>query len=325
MIELAKQIIDGKRLTKQDDITPFLEADLDKLCEGADLIRKELCGDKIDLCSIVNGRGGRCSEDCKFCAQSVYHHTDCDVFDFLPEKELVEGCRHAREQGVDRFSVVTAGRTMEGKDLELAIEAYKAMREQYPDMKLCASHGLMKFEDMKKMREIGVIMYHCNVETSRNYFPEICTTHTYEDKIEEIRRAKEAGLMVCCGGILGMGESWQDRFDMAAEIAELDITSIPLNFLIPIPGTPLENQKRLMPEEILRIVAVFRYYNPTAFLRIAAGRNYFDDGGAALFGAGANASITGDMLTTTGNNTKQDREMLTAMGFCLKPKPEKIK
>lgn len=318
MIELAKQIIKGRRLTKEDGSQQFLDAELSKLCEGADLIREKLCGNRVDLCSIINGRGGRCSEDCKFCAQSVYHHTNCEVYDFLDLPELMEGCTHAWKQGVDRYSVVTAGRTMDGNDLEHAIEAYEKMHEQYPDMKLCASHGLMKSEDIKKMREIGVTMYHCNIETSKNYFPEICTTHTYEDKIEEIHRAKEAGMVVCCGGILGMGESWQDRLDMAAEIAELNITSIPLNFLIPIPGTPLEGQKRLTPEEILRIVAIFRYYNPTAWIRIAAGRNYFNDGGASLFKSGANASITGDMLTTTGNNTAQDRKMLKDLGFQLK-------
>lgn len=318
MINLANEIIAGRRLTGEDDLSVFLTADLKELCEGANILRTALCGDKVDLCSIINGRGGHCSENCKFCAQSAHHHTGCDEHGFLSTQELVEGCKNSEEKGIDRYSIVTAGRTLEGTDLEKALIAYKEMHETYPEMKLCASHGLMKEEDIRKLYEAGVTMYHSNVETSERYFPEICTTHTYEDKKEEIRRAKAAGMTICSGGILGMGETWQDRLDMAVLLAEMEVESIPLNFLIPIPGTPLGDRKPLEQEEILRIVAIFRYLNPTAYIRIAAGRNYFKDGGKTLFQSGANATITGDMLTTTGQNTAQDREMLENLGFQLK-------
>lgn len=324
MIALADEIIAGRRLNKDDDLSILVTADLEELCQGADKIRKVLCGNKMDLCSIINGRGGRCSENCKFCAQSAHHHTNCDNYDFLNQDKLMEGCEHAYEQGVNRYSIVTAGRTMEGEDLEKAIAAYRAMHKAYPDMILCASHGLMKGEDLKRMHEAGVTMYHANVETSERFFPQICTTHTYEDKKKEIRLAKEAGLTICSGGILGMGETWQDRLDMALLLAELEVESIPLNFLIPIAGTPLENLEKLKTDEITRIVAIFRYINPTAYIRIAAGRSYFNDGGEILFRAGANATLTGDMLTTVGNNTTQDREMLSAMGFQLKAKPQEV-
>ena len=322
MITLADEIIAGRRLNKNDDLSLLVNADLEELCQGADKIRKELCGNKMDLCSIINGRGGRCSENCKFCAQSAHHHTNCDNYGFLDQEQLMEGCDHAYKQGINRYSIVTAGRTMEGADLEKAISAYQAMHEAYPDMILCASHGLMKGEDLKRLREAGVTMYHANVETSERFFPQICTTHTYEDKKTEIRLAKEAGLTICSGGILGMGETWEDRIDMALFLAELEVSSIPLNFLIPIPGTPLEHVEKLTPDEITRIVAILRYINPTAYIRLAAGRSYFEDGGERLFRAGANATLTGDMLTTVGNNTTQDREMLSAMGFQLKPKQE---
>lgn len=318
MKKLAEEIINGRRLTKEDDLSVLLNADLEELMEGANKIREALCGKKMDLCSIINGRSGRCSENCKFCAQSAHNHTNCEVYSFLEQDELMEGCAHAFHQGVNRYSIVTAGRTMEGEDLEKAIAAYQAMHEAYPDMILCASHGLLKENDLKRLHDAGVKMYHTNVETSARFFPEICTTHTYEDKLREMRLAVEAGLEVCSGGILGMGETWQDRLDMAALLAEYKVGSIPLNFLIPIPGTPLENNQRLSREEIIRIVAIFRYLNPTAFIRIAAGRNYFDDGGEILFRAGANATLTGDMLTTVGNNTAQDREMLQALGFEVK-------
>jgi biotin synthase len=318
MLALAKEIIDGRRLHKEDGVERFLEADLEQLCEGADLIRKELCGDRVDLCSIINGRAGRCSEDCKFCAQSAHHSTNCDEYGFLPKERFVEDCGHAYENGVDRYSIVTAGRTMDGADFEQAQAAYAAMHEAYPSMHLCASHGLLTDENLMRLKEAGVSMYHTNVETSEAFFPQICTTHTYEDKKEEIARAKKAGLAVCSGGILGMGETWQDRYEMACEIAAFEVDSIPLNFLIPIPGTPLENNPRMTPDEITRCVAMFRYVNPTADIRMAAGRNYFEDGGRVLFASGANATLTGDMLTTVGNNTAQDRQMLHEMGFILK-------
>lgn len=318
MIALADEIIGGRRLKREDDLSVLLAADLKELCEGANKIREALCGDKADLCSIINGRSGRCSENCRFCAQSAHYHTNCEEYGFLDQAVIMEDCAHVSGQGVDRYSIVTAGRTMEGEDLEKAINAYQAMHETYPDLILCASHGLMKKHDLERICEAGVKIYHANLETSERFFPEICTTHTYADKLKEIDLAKEAGLEVCSGGILGMGETWQDRLDMAALLSELDVSSIPLNFLIPIPGTPLENNQCLTREEILRIVAVFRYLNPTAFIRIAAGRNYFEDGGESLFRAGANATITGDMLTTVGNTTAQDREMLANLGFALK-------
>jgi len=158
-------------------------------------------------------------------------------------------------------------------------------------------------------------MYHSNIETSKRYFPKICTTHTWEDKLEEIRLAKEAGLTVCSGGIIGMGETFADRVDMALSLAKLEITSIPINALMPVAGTPLEDLPHLTEDEILRTIAMFRYINPTAYIRMAAGRGYFPDGGKKIFQSGANATITGDMLTTVGNNTAQDKEMLTSMGF----------
>ncbi len=322
MLKLAEEIIQGRRLRSGEDLTFFITADLNQLCSGADRIRRKLCGDRIDLCSIINGRGGKCSENCKFCAQSARSRTGCDVYGFLPQEEFVEDCCRIRNKGVDRYSIVTAGRTLAGDDLEKAVDTYRAMHNACPDMVLCASHGLMEEKDLARLKEAGVTMYHTNVETSERFFPEICTTHSYADKKEQIRRARAAGLTVCSGGILGMGETWQDRLDMALLLSEMNITSIPLNFLIPVKGTPLGQRPRLSPDEITRIVAVFRYINPTAFIRIAAGRSYFNDGGAVLFRSGANATLTGDMLTTVGNNTSQDREMLLSMGFQLKSLPE---
>ena len=317
MIALAEEIINGRRLKKTDELSVLVTAELKQLCEGADKIRKALCGNRADLCSIINGRGGKCSENCKFCAQSAHYRTECEEYGFLNVNTFLAGAKTAVGQGIRRYSIVTAGRTLEGEDLEQAIAAYRAMHKAYPNLILCASHGLMKEEDLRRIHNAGVTMYHTNIETSEEYFSKICTTHTFQDKLTEIKRARSAGLIVCSGGIFGMGETWEDRLLMAALLAELEVESIPLNFLLPIPGTPLEHTIPLSLEEMIRITAVFRYLNPTAYLRIAAGRGRFLNGGEELFRAGANAVLTGDMLTTVGNKTAQDREMLLRMGFEL--------
>lgn len=322
-MQIAEEIIAGRRLTIEDDLEFLKSGDLQELTEAADHIREALCGNYVDLCTIINGRGGRCSENCKFCAQSAHYHTGCKEYPYLDTETILEDCAKVHAHGVDRYSIVTAGRTVAGEDLRKTIQAYKALHEAFPEMILCASHGLMEEADLEELVKVGVTVYHANVETASTYFPEICTTHTYADKLEEIRRAKAAGLSICCGGILGMGETIEDRIRMAAEIAEIGVDSIPLNFLVPMKGTPLEHVERLREEEIMRSVAIFRFLNPVSAVRLAAGRNYLADDGKCLLRGGANATITGDMLTTVGNNTEEDRKMLTEMGFAIHAKPEK--
>ena len=314
MESLAKEIIAGRRLSRADDLSIFISAPLDMLCAGANAIREALCPKKVDLCTIINGRAGRCPENCKFCAQSAHHGTSCEEYPLLDAETVLADCKKRDAAGVHAYSIVTAGRSVEGEEFDRLVEIYQTLHE-HTSMRLCASHGLLKAEDFKRLKAAGVTMYHCNIETSRRYFPEICTTHTYEDKLKEIRLAKEAGLTVCSGGIIGMGETIWDRIDMAVSLSELSIQSIPINALMPIKGTPLEDLPRLTEEEILRCIALFRYLNPTAYIRMAAGRNHFADGGKQIFLSGANATITGDMLTTVGNSTAQDKEMLTALGF----------
>ena len=316
ILTLAQEIIDGRRLTREDDLSFFLTCDLDDLCKGADQIREARIGDKVDLCSIINGRSGRCPEDCKYCAQSAHHHTNCEVYDFLPEEKIVELCKLNESEGVDRFSIVTAGKALTGKEFDKAIHAYETMKKECK-IDLCASMGFLSADQLHRLHEAGVTSYHHNIETSRRNFPNICTTHTFEDKLEVIRRAQAAGLSVCSGGIIGMGETWEDRIDMAITLSELGIKSIPINILRPIPGTPLEHQAALSEDEILRTIAIFRYINPTAMVRLAAGRNSMEHSGEQAFRSGANAAITGDMLTTSGNRISEDQEMLASMGFTL--------
>ena len=314
MEALAERIIRGERLDRRDDLSMLVELNLETLCRAADQVRRVLCGDRGELCTIVNGRSGRCSEDCRFCAQSCHYHTQAEEYPFLPVQEIVEEGKRNEAAGVHRYSIVTAGRGIHGRELDHALEAYRRLREE-TGLGLCASHGLQTREEFQAMKEAGVTRYHANLETSRRNFPNICTTHTYEDKLENLRRAKEAGLEVCSGGILGMGETWEDRIDMALDLWELGVVSIPLNLLTPIPGTPLAQQPLLEDDEVCRSVAIFRLLNPTAWIRMAAGRRRFADGGKLLFRCGANAAITGDMLTTTGTGIAEDRTMFAQLGY----------
>ena len=309
-LELAQEIIDGRRITRADNLSFFLTCDLSELCEGADRIRAYFVGDKVDLCSIINGRSGRCPEDCKYCAQSAHNHTDCEVYDFLPEEKILEACRMNESEGVDRFSIVTSGRALTGEEFEKAIHAYETMHRECK-IDLCASMGFLNEEQLHRLHEAGVSSYHHNIETSRRNFPNICTTHTYDQKIETLKKVKAEGMCACSGGIIGMGETWEDRLDMAISLAELGIDSIPINALMPIKGTPLEDLPQLTEEDILRTIAFFRYINPDANIRLAAGRALLTNDGEIAFQSGASATITGNMLTTVACATiRSDKHML---------------
>ncbi len=317
--KLSEEIISGRRLKRGEDLTFFFDCDLDALCKGADKIRASLCGNKVDLCTIINGRSGRCGENCKFCAQSAAHCTGIKEYGFLDEDTIVADCKKNASQGVHRYSIVTAGRALAGKDFEKAISTYRRMNNEC-DIELCASHGLLTEEQFKELWDSGVRMYHENIETSKRNFPNICTTHTYDDKIRTIKIAQKIGFKVCSGGIIGMGETWEDRLDMAVSLSELNIDSIPINALMPIKGTPFESLERISEDDILRTIAMFRYINPTADVRLAAGRNIMTDTGRDAFLSGANATITGDMLTTSGSSICGDMKMLSDMGFDISRK-----
>ena len=318
-LTLAQEIIDGRRITREDDLNFFLTCDLKELCEGADRIRKACVGDKVDLCSIINGRSGRCPEDCKYCAQSAHHHTNCEVYDFLPEEEIVKMCRVNEAEGVDRFSIVTSGKALTGEEFEKAIHAYETMKKECK-IGLCASMGFVSAEQLHRLHEAGVTSYHHNIETSRRNFPNICTTHTYDMKINTLKMIKAEGMCACSGGIIGMGETWEDRLDMAVSLAELGIDSIPLTALMPISGTPLEHLERISEDDILRTVAFFRYINPEANIRLGAGRALLTNDGETAFKSGASATITGNMLTTVACATiRSDKKMLEDLGRNVTP------
>ncbi|MBR6342312.1 MAG: biotin synthase BioB [Selenomonadaceae bacterium] len=320
---LTKEIIAGARLKPEDDVSLLLEAPLEELQAAAGEVQRVFCGTHVDLCTILNGRSGRCSEDCKYCAQAACHPTGIEEYPFLAAEKIIENAKANQRAGVNRFAIVTSGRALQGREFDLAIAAYEKMRSILT-IDLCASHGILSREQFHRLREAGVTSYHHNIETSRRFFPHICTTHTYEDRIRTIKIAQEEGLQVCSGGIIGMGETWQDRLDMAFELQGLGIGSIPINTLMPIPGTPLAKQAPLAGEEILRTIAIFRLINPRANIRLAAGRKLLPENGATAFLHGASASITGNMLTTSGTTIKEDREMLQRLGLSNDVKAEQV-
>jgi biotin synthase len=315
--ELTAEIIGGRRLGRGDDLHFFITEDFAELLQGAGDLQKHFCGNHIDLCTIVNARSGRCGENCKYCAQAACHNTGIDEYDFLDEAEILAHARANQDAGANRFAMVTSGRALTGKAFDKAIAIYEKMRDTLT-LDLCASHGILDEARFKRLYAAGVTSYHHNIETSRRFFPEICTSHTYDDRIKTIKTAQAAGFCVCSGGIIGMGETWDDRIDMAVSLAELNIMSIPINALMAIKGTGLESRPNLSSDEIMRTIAIFRFINPEANIRLGAGRKLLEQNGATAFLSGASASITGNMLTTSGTTIKEDMEMLERLGLTNK-------
>lgn len=313
---IYKQVLEGYNISKEEAYK-LIDYDVEVLRNYAKSIREQLCGNVFDLCSIINGKSGACSENCKYCAQSAHYSTRVETYPLLDAEVFIKDAKEHKAEGVLRYSIVTSGKRLSKKEVEDVAKIYKRMREEC-EIKLCASHGLLDEEDFTKLKEAGIVRYHNNLETSRNYFASICTTHTYEDKIKTIKAAQRVGLEVCSGGLFGIGEIMEDRIDMAFELREMGVTSIPINVLVPIPGTPMEKMLPITEEEVLKSITIYRFIHPTAFIRLAGGRMYLTDNGRLAFEGGANATITGNLLTTCGNTIQDDLKMLKTLGFEVK-------
>ena len=315
--ELLKQkIFDGEQITKQEAIELY-EQPLSELCRNADEIRRHFCSNGFDICTIINGKSGHCSENCRFCAQSSHNHTDAAEYPLLSTEEIVEQAKINDKQGVLRYSIVTSGKRLPDAEVNKMCEAVREIKKQ-TGISVCISFGLLNEEQYRKLKDAGVSRVHNNLETSRRNFPNICTTHTFDDKLNAIRAAQAAGLSVCSGGIMGLGETPEDRIDMALTLRELGIKSVPVNMLNPIPGTPMEQNKKLTSDDMRRIVAVYRFILPDASIRLAGGRGLLEDKGKVCFLSGANAAISGDRLATAGITVKTDMELLTKLGYEVK-------
>lgn len=300
-------------ITKQEAIS-LVSVDLKELSLAAEKIKQKFCGNKFDMCSIISGKSGKCSENCKFCAQSSHYKTSIKEYPLLDSENIFKEAKHNADKKVKRFSIVTSGKKLSDTEIDSVCKTYKNIKNKC-DILLCASMGLLSYEQFVKLKQAGVTRYHCNLETSRNFFSNICSTHTYDDKINTINLAKKAGLEICSGGIFGLGEDFEDRIDMFFELYNLEIKSVPVNVLNPIKGTPFENNKILSQEEINRTVAIARFILPDAFIRLAGGRLLFKDKGVSMFSSGANATITGDMLTTSGTSIDEDFDTIKKLGF----------
>ena len=288
---------------------------LSLLLSGADLIRDHHHGQGIRLCAIVNAKSGRCPEDCAFCAQSAHHRTQVETYPLMEPGEILRQAREAEAMGARRFSVVTSGKALTTGELEKVVQALRFLKKE-TGLCLCASLGMLAEEHAHQLREAGLNRYHHNLETAPSFFPQICTTHRYEEDLDTLRCAKEAGLEVCSGGIFGLGESPAQRLELAYTLKEMEVDSVALNFLNPIPGTPLEESKTLTPLDILRSVALFRFILPDKDIRICGGREVgLRDLHPLVIWAGANGIMIGNYLTTKGRDHHADLQMIGDLGM----------
>lgn len=310
---LGNEVIQGKMITREEALWLYAQP-LKELCKKADEIRAHFCSDGFDICTIINGKSGRCSENCRFCAQSAHNHTGAEEYPLLKAEEIVAQAKRNEEQGVLRYSIVTSGKRLSDEEVDRMCDAVRQIRKE-TGIAVCISFGLLNEEQYRKLKEAGVTRVHNNLETSRRNFPNVCTTHTFDDKIRAIQAARAAGLSVCSGGIIGLSETPEDRIDMALTLRELGIKSVPVNMLNPIPGTPLEHNEKLTAEDMCRVVAVYRFILPDASIRLAGGRGLLADKGRSCFESGANAAISGDMLTTAGITVETDMKLLSELGY----------
>lgn len=312
--KLKEKILSGGEISREEALLLSKQEDKQELYKAAGEIRDQMAGKKFDTCSIVNARSGKCSEDCKWCAQSTLFKTHINTYELIDEENCLEMARLNAEYGVNKFSFVTSGRTLSDSYLE-RLCGYARRIKRETGLQLCASMGLLRKEQLQKLREAGITRYHCNLETSTRYFPHLCTTHSTAEKIATLQAARAAGMEICSGGIIGMGENREDRIDLAFTLKELNVKSIPLNILNPIPGTPLEGMLQLDDEEILTTIALFRFIHPDAYLRFAGGRALIAHIETEAIKAGINAAIVGDLLTTIGSKVKEDMKKVKELGF----------
>lgn len=315
--KLENKLDKGQQITFEEamELTES-EVEDEELFLLADKLCKKNMGNKVELCSIINAKSGKCSENCKYCAQSGYYNTDIQSYPLISNDYALIKAIGNEKEGVKRFSIVTSGGSLTSNDFDKILDILLLLKKE-TKLKLCASLGSITIEQAVKLKQAGLSMYHHNIEACQEYYKEICDTHTYDDRIITIRNAKKAGLEVCCGGIIGMGESMRQRIKMAFEIRELGIKSVPINILNPIKGTPLENTKRLETFEILRTISMFRLIIPYASIRYASGRISLGVYQSKGFKAGINAMMVGNYLTTVGNRISDDIKMIQSIGLSL--------
>lgn len=318
MIETLKQLVlDSGSISEEQALILATTPDKENLYKAAHQITRHFMGNKFDTCSIINAKSGNCSEDCKWCAQSRHYQTKVTLYPLLPAEECVRHAVYNCRQGIGRFALVTSGKRVSEKDMEQITATFHQIKKAC-DIKCCASMGLLSREQLQSLYDSGVENYHCNIETAPSYFHTLCTTHTMEQKMETIHTAREIGFRICSGGIIGMGETMEQRIEMASFLHKENVLSIPLNMLQPIAGTPLGEVSPLSEEEFLTTIALFRFINPQAYLRFSGGRAQLSEATQrkALY-IGINAAIIGDLLTTIGSRVNEDKVLFASEGYSL--------
>jgi len=309
---ITQRILNGGQMTAAEgqwmirlhpDYLPWLMA-------GADRIRKTFRGNDIEVCAISNVRSGNCSENCSFCSQSGHYQTNAPVYNYISSEQLSEQAQRARQWGASDFGVVSKGWGVRSQKERAQLREYFQTLNETSDIGRCASLGVLDNDTAHELKAMGMENYHHNLECAPSFFDNVCSTHTYQENIDTINAAREAGLRVCSGGILGMGESLDQRIELAETLRELNVESVPLNFLSPQQGTPMGEVQPMQPMEILQSIAVFRYMLPQTEIRIAGGRQFLGDMQAMIFMAGASGVMIGDYLTTKGRGVEDDIKML---------------
>ncbi len=314
---IGDKVLGGGSLLMRD-VLPLIDMegpDILDLASVANRIREEFNGSRIDLCSLLNAKSGRCPEDCAFCAQSAHYKTNAPVYLLMDKDRMVEGAMEVERKGIKRFCIITSGREPKDREFDILLKALEEIRRE-TNLDLDCSLGALSEERAKELKKVGVTRYNHNLETAESYFPKICSTHSFRDRVKTIEILKEQGFSICCGGIIGMGESPQQRLELAFSLRELGIDCIPFNILNPRPGTPLEHSEPIPPMEIIKTISLFRLILPKGTIKIAGGRevNLRDLQSLALL-AGANGLIVGNYLTTPGRNPDEDLTMIQDLCF----------
>ena len=305
-------------MEKQDYIKLY-DKPLEELIEIANKITRENFDNKVEACSIISAKTGKCRENCKYCSQSIHNHAEIECHPLLDVETVKKAALSARENGATRFCIVTSGRKPTDSDFEKILEMIKAVAS-IDGIHCCASLGLLSKEQIKKIKEAGVERFNHNINTSKNYHSKICTTHDFEDRVNTVKMIKEAGMEACCGVIIGMGETREDRIDMALSLKELNPKTVPINILNPIKGTPLEGyEDKIDEEEVLKTICIFRMILPHALLRYAGGRTsrLSHDNQKRGMLAGINSVLVGNYLTTAGSKADEDKKMFKELNLTL--------
>lgn len=314
---LTDIILSGGDITEEQAYALADIRDSKALRRAAAEITDKICDKVFDPCSIINARSGRCSEDCKWCAQSAHYKAHCDVYDLVDPETCLHAARLNKDAGVNRFSMVASGQAVRGGTLDSMCKMLKQIHDTV-GIHTCASMGLLDLESMRKLKEAGVTRYHCNLETAPSHFSSLCSTHTIEQKIDTLEAARKAGLEVCSGGIIGMGETMKQRIEFALTLRRVKPASIPVNVLCPIPGTPLADTPLMEEDEILNTLAIIRLIHPRVQIRFAGGRaRMSEQGQLEAMRIAVNGAIMGDMLTTIGSTVEHDKELIAQAGYTM--------